>query len=112
MAAGELDFKLLRPYRLHYRVRLGMVIMMVVTSLPATSPTASSRRSAPPALQRVAGRWGRQTYEGPLVSASGADLGALHRVHPAFSSAIFLKDLGNDFLENVKCFQKFITCSK
>ena len=79
------------PCPLHCCVRLGTVVTMVVTSSPATSPTASSHRSAPPALQRVAGRWGRLTRGGPLVCASGVDLGALHRVHPAFSSAVFFK---------------------
>ena len=88
MAAGELDFELLRPCRLHYRVRLGTVVTVVVTSSSATSSTVSPRRSGSPVLQRVAGRWGRLTREGPLVSASGADLGALHRVHPAFSGPL------------------------
>jgi hypothetical protein len=48
MAMGELGCELLRSRRLHQRDCLGTVITMVVTSSPATSPSARSARSAPP----------------------------------------------------------------
>ncbi|XP_066342090.1 uncharacterized protein [Miscanthus floridulus] len=59
MAAGQLALELLRPCRLHYRVHLGKVVTLVVTSSPATSPTASSCRSAQPPLPQglVGGAW-------------------------------------------------------
>ena len=50
MAAGQLALELLQPCHLHYRVRLGKVITLVVTSSPVTSPTASSRQRARPPL--------------------------------------------------------------
>jgi hypothetical protein len=46
MVVGELDFELLQPRCLYQRVRLGTVVMVVVTSSSATSLSARSREPA------------------------------------------------------------------
>ena len=67
MAAGQLALELLQPCHLHYRVRLGKVVTLVVTSSPVTSPTASSRRTAwPPLPQGLTG--GVPLTPWPIVS--------------------------------------------
>ena len=67
MAAGQLALELLQPWHLHYRVRLGKVVTLVVTSLPVTSSTASSRRTAGrPMPQGLTG--GVLLTLGPVVS--------------------------------------------
>ena len=67
MAAGQLALELLQPCHLHYRVRLGKVVTLVVTSSPVTSPTTSSRRTVrPPLPQGLTG--GVPMTPGPVVS--------------------------------------------